>query len=58
LTGRLRIITPVSFGTNFLGPVLAEFARRHPELEIAVDYEDRLVNLSQGFTTSAYVWEI
>lgn len=48
LTGRLRIITPVSFGTNLLGPVLAEFARHHPELEIAVDYEDRLVNLSQG----------
>lgn len=48
LTGRLRIITPVSFGTNFLGPVIAEFARRHPELEIAVDYEDRLMNLTQG----------
>jgi DNA-binding transcriptional LysR family regulator len=48
LTGRLRIIAPVSFGTNFLGPVIAEFARRHPELEIAVDYEDRLLNLSQG----------
>jgi DNA-binding transcriptional LysR family regulator len=48
LTGPLRIITPVSFGTSFLGPVLAEFARRHPELEIAVDYEDRLVNLSQS----------
>ena len=48
LTGRLRIIAPVSFGTNLLGPVLAEFARHHPELEIAVDYEDRLVNLTQG----------
>lgn len=48
LTGRLRIIAPVSFGTNFLGPVIAEFARHHPELEIAVDYEDRLVNLNQG----------
>jgi DNA-binding transcriptional LysR family regulator len=34
-------------GTNFLGPVIAEFARCHPELEIVVDYEDRLVNLTQ-----------
>jgi DNA-binding transcriptional LysR family regulator len=42
LTGRLRIVTPVSFGTRFLGPVIAEFARCHPELEIAVDYEDQL----------------
>jgi DNA-binding transcriptional LysR family regulator len=48
LTGRLRIVAPVSFGTNFLGPVIAEFARCHPELEIAVDYEDQLLNLSQG----------
>jgi DNA-binding transcriptional LysR family regulator len=48
LTGRLRVTAPISFGANFLGPVIAEFARRHPELEIAVDYEDRCVNLTQG----------
>jgi DNA-binding transcriptional LysR family regulator len=49
LTGQLRIITPVSFGINFLGPVIAEFARRHPELEIAVNYADRLlVNPAAG----------
>jgi DNA-binding transcriptional LysR family regulator len=48
LTGRLRVTAPISFGTNYLGPVIAEFARRHPELEIAVDYEDRCVNLAQG----------
>lgn len=35
LMGRLRIVTPVSFGTRFLGPVIAEFASCHPELEIA-----------------------
>jgi DNA-binding transcriptional LysR family regulator len=48
LTGRLRVTAPISIGTNFLGPVIAAFARRHPELEIAVDYEDRLVNLTQA----------
>jgi DNA-binding transcriptional LysR family regulator len=48
LTGRLRVTAPISFGTNFLGSVIAEFARHYPELEIAVDYEDRCVNLSQG----------
>jgi DNA-binding transcriptional LysR family regulator len=41
----LRVTAPVSFGTHFLGPVFAEFARRFLELEIAVDYEDRYVNL-------------
>lgn len=49
LMGRLRIVTPVSFGTRFLGPVIAEFASCHPELEIAVDYEDQLLaNLTDG----------
>jgi DNA-binding transcriptional LysR family regulator len=45
LRGRLAIAAPVSFGTLHLGPVVAEFARRHPELEIALDYDDRMVDL-------------
>ncbi|PZV33981.1 LysR family transcriptional regulator [Mesorhizobium kowhaii] len=48
LSGRLKMVVPVSFGTKFLGPIIAEFARRHPDLEIAVDYEDRPVSLTQG----------
>jgi DNA-binding transcriptional LysR family regulator len=48
LTGRLRVTAPISFGTNFLGPVIAEFARRYSELEVAVDYDDHYVNLTQG----------
>ncbi|MCA1407329.1 LysR family transcriptional regulator [Ensifer sp. IC3342] len=48
LRGQLRITTPMSFGAMYLGPVIAEFARRHPDLELAVDYEDRLVDLVQG----------
>jgi DNA-binding transcriptional LysR family regulator len=45
LQGRLRITAPMSFGTAHLGPVLAAFARRHPELELAVDLDDRIVDL-------------
>lgn len=48
LRGQLRITTPMSFGAMYLGPVIAEFARRHPDLELAIDYEDRLVDLVQG----------
>ncbi|AGI23162.1 transcriptional regulator [Pseudomonas sp. ATCC 13867] len=48
LRGQLRITTPMSFGDMYLGPVIAEFARRHPNLELAVDYEDRSVDLVQG----------
>ena len=48
LAGRLRLTAPVSFGTMFLGPAIAQFAKRHLELEIAVDYEDRLIDLTHG----------
>jgi DNA-binding transcriptional LysR family regulator len=48
LTGRLRVMAPISLGTNFLGPVIADFARRHRELEISVDYDDGPVSLSKG----------
>ncbi|HZU91638.1 MAG TPA: LysR family transcriptional regulator [Stellaceae bacterium] len=45
LQGRLRITAPMSFGTAHLGPVLAAFARRHPGLELALDLDDRIVDL-------------
>src|SRR6202162_552883 len=32
--GRLRISAPLSFGPTHLAPVLAELARRHPELQV------------------------
>jgi DNA-binding transcriptional LysR family regulator len=48
LHGRLRITSPMSFGTLFLGPVIAAFARAHPDLELAVDYDDRPVDLVKG----------
>jgi DNA-binding transcriptional LysR family regulator len=48
LQGQLRVAAPMSFGTMYLGPFLAEFARSHPALEIAIDYEDRHVDLVHG----------
>ncbi|ESH87949.1 LysR family transcriptional regulator [Cupriavidus sp. HPC(L)] len=48
LRGRLRVATPMSFGILYLGPVIAAFARQHPDLEIAVDYDDRPMALSHG----------
>lgn len=45
LRGRLRITAPMSFGTMHLGPVLAAFARSHPELELALDLDDKIIDL-------------
>lgn len=48
LRGTLAITAPMSFGTLALGPVLAAFACRHPELELLIDYDDRIVDLVRG----------
>lgn len=45
LTGRLRMTAPVSFGMAYLTPVISEFAIAHPELEIALDFDDRAVDV-------------
>lgn len=42
LAGSLRILAPMSFGTLWLAPRLAEFMRRHPQLELALQLDDRV----------------
>src|SRR5690606_35583393 len=48
LTGRLRIAVPMSFGTMYLAPILASLAAAHPELELAIDLDDRMTDLVRG----------
>jgi DNA-binding transcriptional LysR family regulator len=45
LRGRLRIAAPLTFGPTHFAPVLAEMARRHPQLQIHTCYSDHFVNL-------------
>lgn len=50
LRGRLRVAAPVSFGPTHFASVLAEMARRHPQLHIHTYYSDRFVDLvAEGF---------
>lgn len=50
LRGRLRIAAPLSFGPTHFASVLAEMARRHPQLHIHTYYSDRFVDLvAEGF---------
>jgi len=48
IRGRLRIAAPMTFGTMYLSPILARFARDHPDLELAVDLDDRMADLVAG----------
>lgn len=45
VSGRLRLSVPLSFGVRHITPVLSEIARRHPRLELDVDYSDRIADL-------------
>jgi DNA-binding transcriptional LysR family regulator len=48
IRGSLRIAAPMSFGTLYLGRMIADFARQYPDLEVAVEFEDRMVDLARG----------
>lgn len=50
LRGRLRVAVPLSFGPSHFAPMLAEMARRHPQLHIQTCYSDRFVDLiAEGY---------
>jgi DNA-binding transcriptional LysR family regulator len=48
LRGSLAIAAPMSFGTSHLSSVVADFARQHPDLDITLDYDDRVMDLVRG----------
>jgi DNA-binding transcriptional LysR family regulator len=51
--GLLRVSAPLSFGATHIAPVLAELARRHPNLQVHTVYSDRFVDLvAEGFDAS------
>jgi len=50
LRGRLRVAAPLSFGVLHLGPAVDAFLAAHPEVELDLDLNDRMVNLvEEGF---------
>lgn len=44
LVGPLRISAPVTFGRMHLGPAIYPFLAKHPEIELALDLDDRRVH--------------
>lgn len=50
LRGRLRIAAPLSFGPTHFAMVIAQMARRYPQLQIQTCYTDRFVDLiAEGY---------
>ena len=48
LTASLRIAAPMSFGTTHLGPLLYDFLRDHPALDLTLELDDHYVDLLSG----------
>lgn len=50
VAGRLRVTMPVLFGRYCVAPILLEFARRHPKLELELSFSDKSVDMvADGF---------
>jgi len=49
-TGKLKVNAPMSFGTQFLTRPIAAFAEKYPEVELEIDFNDRMVDVvAEGF---------
>lgn len=48
--GTLRVNAPMSFGTAYLAPVLPDFLVQHPDLQVELALNDRLIDpIEEGF---------
>ena len=48
--GQLRINGPMSFGTRYLSPVIAQFLQQYPDLQVELSLSDRLIDpIEEGF---------
>lgn len=58
-TGNLRLNAPMTFGTQHLGPVLADFMQQYPELRVELVLSDRFVDpIDEGFDMTLRVAEL
>lgn len=57
--GLLRINAPVSFGSEYLLDVIAQFMHRYPEVKLEVEFNDRLIDVvAEGYDVVIRVGEI
>ena len=46
--GRLSVNAPHSFGVTVLAPLLPSFLAQHPEVELSLSFDDRVVDMIEG----------
>jgi len=56
--GTLKVNAPMSFGMQYLSPVLADFMTRYPDLSVELTLTDRMVDpLQEGFDLTIRITE-
>lgn len=56
--GTLRINAPMSFGTLYMGPAVADFMSRYPDLLVELTFTDRMVDtLQEGYDLTIRITE-
>lgn len=59
LSGRIKLAAPLSFGHRHLAPVLSAFLLENPEIELAVDLDDRRIDMvAEGFDMTLRIGEL
>ena len=43
--GKLRVTAPITFGSMYLGPIIAQYMTEFPEVEVSLHLQDRFVDL-------------
>jgi DNA-binding transcriptional LysR family regulator len=57
--GRIRLAATFGFGRLWLGPALAEFQQRHPQLEVQLQLVEQLPDLAvEGFDGAVWLWAL
>ncbi len=57
--GRLRVSAPLVFGRHCVAPVLRELAQQHPQLQVEISFNDRVVDLiEEGYDLGIRVGEL
>ena len=57
--GRIRIAATFGFGRLWLGPALADFQVRHPQLEVQLQLVEQLPDLAvEGFDGAVWLWAV
>ena len=57
--GKLKITAPVSFGSECLAPLLADYLDAHPEVSLDLNLNDRLVDLvEEGFDAAIRIGKL